>query len=74
MGERLTNDVHLGHRIRVHDSDGKSWLTPGAQGLLKEGELEQDRTPAPAGANEQNTQRTGAAHQARMKVVDGLHC
>jgi hypothetical protein len=41
--------------------------------LLQERELEQDSTPAPSGANEQDTQRTGAAHQARMKVMNGLH-
>jgi hypothetical protein len=38
--------------------------------LLQEWQLEQDRTPAPAGANEQDAQRAGAAHQARMKVMN----
>jgi hypothetical protein len=41
--------------------------------LLQEGELEQDCTPAPAGANKQDAQRAGAAHQARMKVMNELH-
>jgi hypothetical protein len=54
MGERLTDDVHFGHRIGIHDSDGETWLAPGAQGLLQEWELEQDRAAAPACANEQD--------------------
>jgi hypothetical protein len=73
MGERLTDDIHFGHSIWIHDSDGESWLSPGAQGQLQEWELKQDRAPAPAGANEQYAQRAGAAHQARMKVMNGLH-
>jgi hypothetical protein len=48
-------------------------LAPSAQSLFQEGELEQDRAPAPTGANEQDAQGTGAAHQARMKVMNGLH-
>jgi hypothetical protein len=38
--------------------------------LLQKWQLEQDRTPAPAGANEQDAQRAGAAHQARMKMMN----
>jgi hypothetical protein len=45
-------------------------LPPSAQRLLKKWELEQDRTSAPAGANEQDTQRAGAAHQVGMKVMN----
>jgi hypothetical protein len=70
MGKGLTHCVHLGHNVWVHDSNGETWLTPGAQGLLQEGELKQDCTSAPACANEQDAQWAGAAHQARMKVVD----
>jgi hypothetical protein len=70
MGEGLAHDVHLGHSIWVHDGDGQSWLSPGAQSLLQEWQLEQNRTPAPAGANEQDAQRAGVAHQTRMKVMN----
>jgi hypothetical protein len=73
MGEGLAHNVYLGHSIWVHDSDGESWLSPRVQSLLKEWELKQDRTPAPASANEQDAQRAGTAHQARVKVMNGLH-
>jgi len=46
-GERLTDDVHFGHRVWVHDSDVETWLAPGAQCLFKKWELKQDRTPLP---------------------------
>jgi hypothetical protein len=70
MGEGLTHDIHLGHSIWVHDGDGETRLAPGAQGLLQKRQLKQDSTPAPARANDQDAQRAGAAHQARMKVMN----
>jgi hypothetical protein len=38
--------------------------------LLQEWKLEQYRASASAGANEQDAQRAGAAHQAGMKMMN----